>query len=114
MKKTRLTERFQQLSGIKPLYELDEGGAQNDGTPAAKQISTNDLNEEHRGYASSGKLIKEYGWEIHLLMAELIENKFGHKVEAFVEANKDFRLGPSRAGFYDLLSSLERMKDMLK
>jgi len=41
MKKSLLTERFQQLAGIKPLYELDEGGAQNDGTPAAKQISTN-------------------------------------------------------------------------
>lgn len=25
MKKTRLTERFQQLAGIKPLYEIDEG-----------------------------------------------------------------------------------------
>ena len=26
MKKTRLVERFQQLAGLKPLYELEEGG----------------------------------------------------------------------------------------
>ena len=64
--------------------------------------------------SSSGKIIKEHGWEIALLMAELTKKKFGLKVEAWVEANKDKRLGPSRAGFYDLLSSLERMKDMLK
>ena len=41
MKKSLLTERFQQLAGIKPLYEIEEDGTQNDGTPAAKQISTN-------------------------------------------------------------------------
>ncbi len=46
-------------------------------------------------------------------MAELTKKKFGLKVERWVEANKDKRLGPSRAVFYDLLSALERMKDML-
>jgi hypothetical protein len=77
-------------------------------------IKENDYPTSAAQDSSSGKIIKEHGWEIALLMAELTKKKFGLKVEAWVEANKDKRLGPSRAVFYDLLSSLERMKDMLK
>jgi len=62
---------------------------------------------------SSGKIIKEHGWEIALIMAELTKKKFGLKVERWVEDNKDKRLGPSRATFYDLLTALKNMKNML-
>lgn len=61
------------------------------------------------------KLIKEYGWEIAVLMDELSKKKFGLKVEDWVEYNKDkYNLGPVVPIFSTLLEKLKQMEKLVK
>ena len=64
---------------------------------------------------SSIKVLKEYGWEIQLLMDELSKKKFGLKVEDWVEYNKDkYNLGPVVPIFSTLLEKLKQMEKLVK
>ena len=83
-----------------------------------RQIIREEINEnmdlETRN-DSSIKVLKEYGWEIQLLMDELSKKKFGLKVEDWVEYNKDkYNLGPVVPIFYTLLEKLKQMEKLVK
>ena len=83
-----------------------------------RQIIKEEINEnmdlETRN-DSSIKVLKEYGWEIQLLMDELSRKKFGLKVEDWVEYNKDkYNLGPVVPIFSTLLEKLKQMEKLIK
>ena len=83
-----------------------------------RQFILNEINEnmdlETRN-DSSIKVLKEYGWEIQLLMDELSRKKFGLKVEDWVEYNKDkYNLGPVVPIFSTLLEKLKQMEKLVK
>ena len=83
-----------------------------------RQIIREEINEnmdlETRN-DSSIKVLKEYGWEIQLLMDELSKKKFGLKVEDWVEDNKDkYNLGPVVPIFSTLLEKLKQMEKLVK
>jgi hypothetical protein len=119
MKKTRLTERFQELAGLKPLYELneDEGQLSSIKVPSGwKKIDTsNDYEKESQqgrimGFEAPMNGIE--GDEVDSIYIEQDENEY--EVHIMTAFNKPEYEGPFSSKEEALKVAIQKMEDLKK
>jgi hypothetical protein len=119
MKKTRLTERFQELAGLKPLYELneDEGQLSSIKVPSGwKKIDTsNDYEKESQqgrimGFEAPMNGIE--GDEADSIYIEQDENEY--EVHIMTAFNKPEYEGPFSSKEEALKVAIQKMEDLKK